>query len=119
MPIGMMRHNFRSAVLPPLQQRRIVTSNFTLAKPAENILARRLRQLSFSDRKALEYDRFAKYLILWPGRMQSRFGWVHGGALYAEVKIFCGLTGAASWSGPSFFPCSCGRSAAANAAPGI
>jgi hypothetical protein len=33
--------------------------------------------------------------------------------------MFCGLTAAAFWSGPSYFYCSCGRSAAANAALGI
>jgi len=51
--------------------------------------------------------------------MRSRWGLVRGGARFAEVKMFCVLTGAVSWSGPSFFSCSFARSDAANAAPGI
>ena len=78
-----------------------------------------LRQLAFSNRAAPKDYRFTIYMNLWPGRTPSRFRQVHGNAPYAEVRIFCGLTGAASWSGQSCFSCSCGRSAAANAAQGI
>jgi hypothetical protein len=44
---------------------------------------------------------------------------VRGSALFAEALMFCDLTGAAFWNGPSCFYCFFGRSAVANAAPGI
>ena len=89
------------------------------AKPAKTNSASVLRQLAFSIFHAPGYYRITIYFNLWPGHTQSHSGLVRGCALFAEAMMFCGLTGAASWSGPSCFYCSCGRSAAANAALGI
>src|ERR1700747_917087 len=87
-----------------------------LTKLAENNSVNLLRQISFSNRLTPEYHRLAIPQEIWPGHTQSHFGWARVNALFAEVKIFCALTAAASWNGPYCSSCSCARSAVAEPA---
>jgi len=50
--------------------------------------------------------------------MLYRFRWVRGSARSADAKMSCDRIAEAFWSGPSYCPFSCGRSAAVNAARG-